>query len=138
MVPSQLTVGVPVDLPKTLARALLRREEAAAWSKAGAATPQARGAAAAVAFADYEAARKALNDAKPASAETKLTTDWNTARDQALSALADLLVARTLVSQRRLNLATKRAAMAAKGSTRDADAAAAVSAALTPPPPPGP
>ena len=130
--------AAPVDLPQTLARALVRREAAANLAKAGAATPPALGAAAAVAYADYEVARKVLNDAKPASAETKLTTDWNTARDLALSALADLLAARTLVSQRRLNLAIKRAEMAAKVSTRDADAAAAVIAALNPPPPPGP
>lgn len=130
--------AAPVDLPQTLARALLRREEAAGWAKAGAATPPARGVAAAVAYADYEAARKALNDAKAASAETKLTTDWNIARDLALSALADLLAARTLASQRRLNLAIKRADIAAKVATRDADAAAAVIAALNPPPPPGP
>jgi len=130
--------AAPLDLPKTLARALVRREEAAGWATAGAATPPALGAAAAVAYADYEAARKVLNDAKQASAETKLTTDWTAARDLALSALADLLAARTWVSECRLKLAIKRAELAAKGSTRDADAAAAVSDALNPPAPPGP
>ena len=130
--------AAPLDLDKALARALVRRESAADLAKAGAAATASDGAAAAVAYADYRAALKVLNDAKPAAATTALTDAWTAARDQALSALADLLAAQTLVSQRRLALETKRAEQAAKAATRDADAAAAVLAALAPPPPPPP
>jgi hypothetical protein len=127
--------AAPLDLDWALARALVRREAAADLAKAGAAATTSDGAAAAVAYADYQAARKVLNDATPAAA-TALSNAWTEARDQALSALADLLAAQTLVGQRRFALETKRAEQAAKAATRDADAAAAVLAALAPPPPP--
>jgi len=126
--------AAPAQLAQVLSRALVRREDALRLAVPAAAA----GPAAAVAYADYQAARKVLNDAKAAAAATALTDAWTTARDQALSAVADLLAAQALFSQRRLALETKRAEQAAKSATRDAEAAAAVTAALAPPPPPPP
>ena len=87
---------------------------------------------------DYQAARSRLATAATAAPGTKLQTDWNTARDAQLQAVADLLAAQTAVIECQLELARKRAAMTAKLATRDATAAAAVDGVLNPPPPPGP
>ena len=72
------------------------------------------------------------------AAATALQTGWNTARDAQLSAVADLLAAQVAVIQAQLELSRKRATMAARLATRDADATAAVDAVLNPPAPPGP
>ena len=115
-----------------LDQALLAREAALRLAAAGN-TP-----AAVLAYVDYQAARGRLATAATAAPATKLQTDWNTARDVQLSAVADLLAAQIAVIQAQLELSRKRAGMAAKLATRDADAADAVDAVLNPPPPPGP
>jgi hypothetical protein len=91
-----------------------------------------------LAYVDYQAARARLATAATAAPATKLQTDWNTARDAQLSAVADLLAAQLAVIQAQLELSRKRASMTAKLATRDADATAAVDAVLNPPAPPGP
>ena len=122
----------PAIIADDLDQALLAREAALRLAAAGN-TP-----AAVLAYVDYQAARARLVTAATAAPATKLQTDWNTARDAQLSALADLLAAQVAVIQAQLELSRKRASMAARLATRDADAAAAVDAALNPPPPPGP
>lgn len=122
----------PAVIADDLDKALLAREAALRLAAAGN-TP-----AAVLAYVDYQAARARLVTAATAAPATKLQTDWNTARDAQLSAVADLLAAQVAVIQAQLELSRKRAGMVAKLATRDADAAAAVDAVLNPPPPPGP
>ena len=122
----------PAVIADDLDKALLAREAALRLAAAGN-TP-----AAVLAYVDYQAARARLVTAATAAPATKLQTDWNTARDAQLSAVADLLAAQVAVIQAQLELSRKRASMVAKLATRDADAAAAVDAVLNPPPPPGP
>ena len=122
----------PTSLDMALTTALATHARATRLAAAGTAS----GPEAVVAYADYQGSRATLTAAIPASAANQIQTDWSTARDDALSALADLLAARTTAAQRRLALETALADQAAKAMTRDADAAAAVAAALAPPPPP--
>ena len=122
----------PAVIADDLDKALLAREAALRLAAAGN-TP-----AAVRAYVDYQAARARLTSAAAPAAATALQTGWNTARDAQLSAVADLLAAQVAVIQAQLELSRKRASMAARLATRDADAAAAVDAALNPPPPPGP
>ena len=122
----------PAVIADDLDKALLAREAALRLAAAGN-TP-----AAVLAYVDYQAARARLVTAATAAPATKLQTDWNTARDAQLSAVADLLAAQLAVIQAQLELSRKRATMAARLATRDADAAAAVDAVLNPPAPPGP
>ena len=119
----------PAIIADDLDKALLAREAALRLAAAGN-TP-----AAVLAYVDYQAARARLVTAATAAPATKLQTDWNTARDAQLSAVADLLAAQVAVIQAQLELSRKRAGMVAKLATRDADAAAAVDAVLNPPPP---
>ena len=122
----------PAVIADDLDKALLAREAALRLAAAGN-TP-----AAVLAYVDYQAARARLVTAATAAPATKLQTDWDTARDAQLSAVADLLAAQVAVIQAQLELSRKRASMVGKLATRDADAAAAVDAVLNPPPPPGP
>ena len=122
----------PAIVADDLAKALLAREAAQRQAAAG------NKAAAVLAYVDYQAARARLATAATAAPGTKLQTDWNTARDAQLSAVADLLAAQVAVIQAQLELSRKRATMAARLATRDADATAAVDAVLNPPAPPGP
>ena len=122
----------PAVIADDLDKALLAREAALRLAAAGN-TP-----AAVRAYVDYQAARARLTSAAAPAAATALQTGWNTARDAQLSAVADLLAAQVAVIQAQLELSRKRATMAAKLATRDADAAAAVDAVLNPPAPPGP
>ncbi|WP_374263086.1 hypothetical protein [Zoogloea sp.] len=122
----------PAIVADDLAKALLAREAAQRQAAAG------NKAAAVLAYVDYQAARARLATAATAAPATKLQTDWNTARDAQLSAVADLLAAQLAVIQAQLELSRKRASMTAKLATRDADATAAVDAVLNPPAPPGP
>ena len=122
----------PAVIADDLDKALLAREAALRLAAAGN-TP-----AAVLAYVDYQAARARLVTAATAAPATKLQTDWNTARDAQLSAVADLLAAQLAVIQAQLELSRKRASMTAKLATRDADATAAVDAVLNPPAPPGP
>ena len=122
----------PAVIADDLDKALLAREAALRLAAAGN-TP-----AAVRAYVDYQAARARLVTAATAAPATKLQTDWDTARDAQLSAVADLLAAQVAVIQAQLELSRKRASMVGKLATRDADAAAAVDAVLNPPPPPGP
>ena len=122
----------PAVIADDLDKALLAREAALRLAAAGN-TP-----AAVLAYVDYQAARARLVTAATAAPATKLQTDWDTARDAQLSAVADLLAAQVAVIQAQLELSRKRASMVAKLATRDADAATAVDAVLNPPPPPGP
>ena len=116
-----------------LEKAQIQREAAATLAAAG------NKPGAVLAYVDYQAARARLTAASAAAAATKLQTDWNTARDEQLSAAADLLAAQVAVIQGQLALARKRAEMMAKLVTRDAVATAAVDAVINPPPaPPGP
>ena len=122
----------PAVIADDLDKALLAREAALRLAAAGN-TP-----AAVRAYVDYQAARARLTSAAAPAAATALQTGWNTARDAQLSAVADLLAAQVAVIQAQLELSRKRATMAARLATRDADAAAAVDAVLNPPAPPGP
>jgi hypothetical protein len=123
----------PAIIADDLDKALVQREAAASLAAAG------NKPAAVLAYLDYQAARARLTAASAAAAATKLQTDWNTARDEQLSAAADLLAAQLAVIQGQLALARKRAEMGARLSTRDAVATVAVDAVLNPPPaPPGP
>lgn len=122
----------PAIIADDLDKALLAREAALRLAAAGN-TP-----AAVRAYVDYQAARARLTSAAAPAAATALQTGWNTARDAQLSAVADLLAAQVAVIQAQLELSRKRATMAARLATRDADAAAAVDAVLNPPAPPGP
>ena len=122
----------PAVIADDLDKALLAREAALRLAAAGN-TP-----AAVRADVDYQAARARLTSAAAPAAATALQTGWNTARDAQLSAVADLLAAQVAVIQAQLELSRKRATMAARLATRDADAAAAVDAVLNPPAPPGP
>ena len=122
----------PAVIADDLDKALLAREAALRLAAAGN-TP-----AAVLAYVDYQAARARLASAAAPAVATALQTDWNTARDAQLSAVADLLAAQVAVIQAQLELSRKRASMVAKLATRDADAATAVDAVLNPPPPPGP
>jgi len=122
----------PAVIADDLDKALLAREAALRLAAAGN-TP-----AAVRAYVDYQAARARLASAAAPAAATALQTGWNTARDAQLSAVADLLAAQVAVIQAQLELSRKRATMAARLATRDADAAAAVDAVLNPPAPPGP
>lgn len=122
----------PAVIADDLDKALLAREAALRLAAAGN-TP-----AAVRAYVDYQAARTRLASAAAPAAATALQTGWNTARDAQLSAVADLLAAQVAVIQAQLELSRKRATMAARLATRDADAAAAVDAVLNPPAPPGP
>ena len=122
----------PAVIADDLDKALLAREAALRLAAAGN-TP-----AAVRAYVDYQAARARLSSAAAPAAATALQTGWNTARDAQLSAVADLLAAQVAVIQAQLELSRKRATMAARLATRDADAAAAVDAVLNPPAPPGP
>lgn len=122
----------PAVIADDLDKALLAREAALRLAAAGN-TP-----AAVRAYVDYQAARARLTSAAAPAAATALQTGWNTARDAQLSAVADLLAAQVAVIQAQLELSRKRATMAARLATRDADAAAAVNAVLNPPAPPGP
>lgn len=122
----------PAVIADDLDKALLAREAALRLAAAGN-TP-----AAVRAYVDYQAARARLTSAAAPAAATALQTGWNTARDAQLSAVADLLAAQVAVIQAQLELSRKRATMAARLATRDADAAAAVDAVLNPPTPPGP
>lgn len=122
----------PAVIADDLDKALLAREAALRLAAAGN-TP-----AAVRAYVDYQAARARLASAAAPAVATALQTDWNTARDAQLSAVADLLAAQVAVIQAQLELSRKRATMAARLATRDADAAAAVDAVLNPPAPPGP
>ena len=122
----------PAIIADDLDKALLAREAALRLAAAGN-TP-----AAGLAYVDYQAARARLASAAAPAVATALQTDWNTARDAQLSAVADLLAAQVAVIQAQLELSRKRASMVAKLATRDADAATAVDAVLNPPPPPGP
>ena len=119
----------PAVIADDLDKALLAREAALRLAAAGN-TP-----AAVLAYVDYQAARARLVTAATAAPATKLQTDWDTARDAQLSAVADLLAAQVAVIQAQLELSRKRASMVGKLATRDADAAAAVDAVLNPPPP---
>ncbi len=122
----------PAVIADDLDKALLAREAALRLAAAGN-TP-----AAVRAYVDYQAARARLTSAAAPAAATALQTGWHTARDAQLSAVADLLAAQVAVIQAQLELSRKRATMAARLATRDADAAAAVDAVLNPPAPPGP
>lgn len=122
----------PAVIADDLDKALLAREAALRLAAAGN-TP-----AAVRAYVDYQAARARLTSAAAPAAATALQTGWNTARDAQLSAVADLLAAQVAVIQAQLELSRKRATMAARLATRDADATAAVDAVLNPPAPPGP
>lgn len=122
----------PAVIADDLDKALLAREAALRLAATGN-TP-----AAVRAYVDYQAARARLASAAAPAAATALQTGWNTARDAQLSAVADLLAAQVAVIQAQLELSRKRATMAARLATRDADAAAAVDAVLNPPAPPGP
>ena len=122
----------PAVIADDLDKALLAREAALRLAAAGN-TP-----AAVRAYVDYQAARARRARAAAPAAATALQTGWNTARDAQLSAVADLLAAQVAVIQAQLELSRKRATMAARLATRDADAAAAVDAVLNPPAPPGP
>jgi hypothetical protein len=127
----------PAAVAETLARALVRREdalrlgaEAAALRADGAqASADGKGLEAAVAYLDFRAKRAALDPAAVES-DAALLGRWTTARNEQLSALADLLQAETLAVRRQLELATKQAEIGAKLATRDADAAARIEATL--------
>jgi len=111
-------------LQQQLTRVLALRTRALDLAAAGK-DDDATAAEALVAYADYTAALQQLTDAK-AKTDVALKAEWKTAKDGALTALADLLDKRVAAIESELELDT----LQAKSATRQTRAAEAVKKAL--------
>lgn len=119
--------GEPATLRAALEKALAERTEAIESVDGG------DGAAAVVAYVDYQSARGTLDTASADAPGAGLTTAWQTARDEALAALGDLLQAELTLAEKQQALAERKSQIGVKQATRDADAEQAVTDALAGP-----
>jgi hypothetical protein len=125
--------GTPGALAAALSQAKVRREDAESALDDG------DSEAAVVAYVDYQSARSTLATAAADADGSGLRTAWETARDQAISALADLLESEIALAAADRALAERKSEITVELASRQQDAEQAVEdaiAALAAPPGP--